>query len=108
MKVMGLIAFTLAVCLVTASAQPLFLPAGVTAALGAGGLTLTSAAVAANAATGAAAIPATLLASIPIANLVLAKAALVGAGVAKGVILSELLRSRAEREKRETRNNRRH
>ena len=106
MKVMGLIAFTLAVCLVTASAQPLFLPAGITAAITGGSLTLTSAAVAATGTS--AAIPATLLASIPLANLVLAKGALVGAGVAKGVILSELLRSRAEREKRETRNNRRH
>merc|ERR1711862_529551 len=32
MKVMGLYVLTLAVCLVSASAQPLFIPAGVTAA----------------------------------------------------------------------------
>ena len=37
-------ALTLAVCLVSASAQPLFLPAGATAAIGAGGLVVTSAA----------------------------------------------------------------
>ena len=97
---MGLIAFTLAVCLVTASAQPLFLPAGVTAALGAGGLTLTSAAVAANAAAtpAIAAVPATLLATIPLSSLVLGKAAIVGAGVAKGFLLKEIVDARNERE----------
>ena len=67
MKVMGFIALTLAVCLVTASAQPLFLAPGITAAFTvADGIVLSSAAVAGGAA-------ATTLATIPTANLLLGK-----------------------------------
>ena len=98
--VQGLIACTLAVCLVTASAAPLFLEPGIIAGLGAGGLTFSLAGVPA---LGVAPIA---LATLPLANIVAGKAVLVGAGVAKGVILSELLnRSRAEREQTPQRRN---
>ena len=61
----GLIALTLAVCLLTASAQPLFLAPGASAAFTtAGGLVLTSAAGVAT--------------TIPTANLILGKALLAG------------------------------
>merc|ERR1719360_355188 len=96
MKVMGLIACTLAVCLVTASAQPLFLAPGVTAALGAGGLVISSAAIAASAQ--GPAVPAAVLATIPLAPLIADKAAVVGAGVAKGFLLKSFLDARAENE----------
>ena len=101
-----MIACTLALCLVTASAAPLFLAPGITAALGAGGLTLSLAGVAANIPLGLPAVAPVALATLPLANLVAGKAVLVGAGVAKGVILSELLnRSRAEREQTPQRRN---
>merc|ERR1719223_1947530 len=97
---MGLIACTLAVCLVTASAQPLFLAPGVTAALGAGGLVISSAAVAANPLANPAivAAPAAVLATIPLAPLIAGKAAVVGAGVAKGFLLKSFLDARAKNE----------
>lgn len=67
---------TLAVCLVYASAQPLFLPAGATAALGAGGLVVTSAAGA-------------TLVSIPPVALVAGKALLAGKILLAAAYLNE-------------------
>ena len=80
MKVMGFIALTLAVCLVTASAQPLFLAPGITAAFTVnGGLVLSSAATA----TAAAAT----LATIPTSTLILGK----GLIAAKALLLKKAI-----------------
>merc|ERR1711971_642008 len=73
MKVMGLIAITLAVCLLTTSAQPLFLAPGVTAAFtAAGGLVFTQTTASATVAAG------TVLATIPTGTLLLGKGLLAG------------------------------
>merc|ERR1712020_752935 len=79
MKVMGLIALTLAVCLVSASAQPIFLLNPITAAsfTTAGGLVLTPAAGAAL--------------TIPTSTLLLGKAA-----AAKALLLKAYLASREQ------------
>ena len=88
----GLIALTLSVCLLTASAQPLFLAPGVTAAFTtAGGLVLTQTTASATVAAG------TVLATIPTANLILGKAALAGKALLVKAILDE-------REKNQARN----
>ena len=80
MKVMGFIALTLAVCLVTASAQPLFLAPGITAAFTiADGLVLSSAATA----TAAAAT----LATIPTSTILVGK----GLIAAKALLLKKAL-----------------
>ena len=80
MKVMGFIALTLSVCLVTASAQPLFLAPGITAAFTvADGLVLSSAATATAAAT--------TLATIPTSTLLVGK----GLIAAKALLLKKAL-----------------
>merc|ERR1712045_637320 len=79
MKVMGLIALTLAVCLVSASAQPIFLlnPINAASFTAAGGLVLTPAAGAAL--------------TIPTSTLLLGKAA-----AAKALLLKAYLASREQ------------
>ena len=93
--VQGFIALTLSVCLVTASAQPLFLAPGVTAAFTVpGGLVLSSAAVAANAAAGTPAIPAAVLATIPTGAILAGKAALIGKALLLKAYLDEREKNR--------------
>ena len=95
----GLYALTLAVCLVTASAQPILpvLPAGVTAAFTtAGGLVFTQTTAAGGVAAG------TVLATIPTANLILGKAA-IGATIAgKALLVKAILDEREKNQKAKT------
>ena len=92
-----MIACTLAVCLVTASAQPLFLGPGVTAAFtAAGGLTLTQTTAAGGVAAG------TLLATIPTANLILGKVALGATIAGKALLVKAILDEREKNQKAKT------